>query len=110
MKELGELLEARVRLYASLEVAVREALKPLEVLLLKPLLDKVLTSKELLSQTQDSWAVTLGMRFKGYRQIAVRLGNGETIRVSSAYFSKAKAKSGRKVSERGVANEAAIWD
>lgn len=87
---LGELLEVSLD-FMSLEMAVREALKPLEVLLLKPLLEKVLNSKELLSQLKKLGGC-LGMRFKGYRQIEVRLGNGETIRVSSAYFSKTKPK------------------
>ena len=89
-KHLGELLEEGLD-FASLEVAVREALKPLEVSLLKPLLQKVLDSKELLSQMKKLGG-SLGMRFKGHRQIEVRLSNGEAIPVSSPYFSKAKAK------------------
>jgi len=91
-QELGELVEEGLD-FTSLEVAMREALNPLEVSLLKPLLQKVLDSQTLLSQLKKLGGY-LGMRFKGYRQIEVRLGNGETIRVSSPYFSKAKPKSG----------------
>ena len=97
-EELGELLEKGLD-FASLEVAVHEALKPLEISLLKPLLQKVLDSQVLLSQLKELGGY-LGMRFKGYRQIEVRVSNGETIRVNSPYFSKAKPKRGQRVKRR----------
>jgi hypothetical protein len=65
-EELGELLEEGLD-FASLEVAVHEALKPLEISLLKPLLQKVLDSQVLLSRLKELGG-SLGMRFKGYRQ------------------------------------------
>jgi hypothetical protein len=99
-EKLGELLEEGLD-FMSLEVAVHEAIKPLEVSLLKPLLHRVLKSQVLLSQLKKLGGY-LGMRFKGYRQIEVRLGNGEAIEVSSPYFSKAKPKSsqGRRAKRR----------
>ena len=49
----------------------------------------------------------LGMKFKEYRCLTIRLHSGKRIRVSSPYFIKAAAKRGRKKTDRMGAGS--IW-
>ena len=96
----GELEELRGRLERSLDFAeVERTLTTLVNQLLTTWLEQVL--RPVLSDAR--WlerlrrlAGRLGMRFKGYRQVRVRLSTGMEVEVASPYFIKAAPKRGRR--------------
>lgn len=64
------------------------------------LLNSVLKSKELLVELKNIGG-RLGMHFVRYREITVRLSNGQTEQILSPYFCKARSKRGRKRKKPG---------
>ena len=92
----GELEALRGRVKHSLDFAeVEQTLTTLVNEVLTALLERVL--KPVLSDAR--WLERLrrlGMRFKGYRRVRVRLSTGTAVEVSSPYFIKAAPKRGRR--------------
>lgn len=62
---------------------------------LEKLLNKILSDEAFLGDLKHLGG-RLAMRFKEYRPVMLRLGNGETIKVSAPYFLKATPKRGKK--------------
>ena len=90
LEQLRELLRSELD-FAALEEAVTASLNRVVAGVLAPLL-----SDEAFLRSLKGLGGRLGMRFKDYREVSVRLGNGELIRVRTAYFVKALPKGGRR--------------
>jgi len=58
-------------------------------------LEERLTDPDFLAQLKRL-AGKMGMKFKEYRTLRIRLGNGQQIAVATPYFLKTKPKRGRK--------------
>jgi len=70
-------------------------------------LEEYLTDFDFLMQLKKL-AGKLGMRFKEYRTLHIRVGNGLQISMTTPYFIKAKPKRGRK--KRGQMGGGSISD
>lgn len=80
--------------FAELEEAVRERVHCLCAGLLEHLLNERLGEPEWWHELKRLGG-RLGMRFKEYRWVTVRLGHGQQIQVRSAYFVKARSEEAR---------------
>ena len=80
---------------AQLEGALIEEVDKLCARLLQPLLNEQLGDAEWLAALKRLGG-RLGLRFKEYRWITVRLCHGQCVRVRTPYFVKARPKRGRK--------------
>lgn len=97
-KEALEKLEKKLREtfdFAYVEQALTKLVNELLAALVEMVLTKWLIERDILAQLKQVGG-RLAMRFKEYREVALRLGNGETIKVQAPYFIKAKPKRGPK--------------
>ena len=80
---------------------IRKALIELAETTLKPVIEDIICSPELLPVLKIG-AGKLGLRFNGYRQTSVMIFSGEAIKIKSPYFAKAspKKRRGRKPKKR----------
>ena len=77
------------------EAGVRRLMDELEACLIAVALNRILSSQSFLEQLKVVGSA-LGMRYKEYRTLRVRLQNGREITLQTPYFIKAEAKRGRK--------------
>ena len=77
------------------ETGVRQIMDTVEACLLQIAWNEHLADAENLKRLKQ-WGAKLGMKFKEYRHLTLRLHSGKQIRVRSPYFLKAGAKRGRK--------------
>ena len=95
MDELRENLD-----FAAIEQVLTEMLNELLASLLGKMLNELLSEKNVLKQLKILGG-RLAMRFKEYRWVTIRLGNGQTIRVRAPYFIKTPPKDKRRRKKRG---------
>lgn len=81
--------------FAALEAAVTTSLDEVSAAVLANLLAPLLSDEEFLGALKGLGG-QLGMRLKDFREVSVRLSNGQAIRVKTAYFVKALPKRGRR--------------
>lgn len=81
--------------FRQFEDGVRELMNQLEACITMCVLEEYLTDFNFLMQLKKL-AGKLGMRFKEYRTLRIRVGNGLQISITTPYFIKAKPKRGRK--------------
>src|SRR2546425_1239887 len=77
--------------FSAIEKGWAEQLNQLAAAVLEPLLRQQLEAAEFLTGLKRLGA-RLGMRFKAYRSLTIRLFNGHMITVSSPYFTQARPK------------------
>jgi hypothetical protein len=94
IEQWRELLRTRLD-FAALEEAVTASLDRIAATVLANLLAPLLSDEGFLGSLKGLGG-RLGMRFKDYREVSLRLGNGQVIRVRTAYFVKALPKRGRR--------------
>jgi hypothetical protein len=95
MNELRENLD-----FAAIEQVLTEMSNELLASLLEKMLDGLLSEKKVLKRLKKLGG-RLAMRFKEYRWVTIRLGNGRTIRVRAPYFIKTPPKDKRRRKKRG---------
>ena len=89
------------------ETGVRQIMEIVEACFVQIAWNEHLADPENLKRLKQ-WGAKLGMKFKEYRYLTLRLHSGKRIRIRSPYFLKAAAKRGRKKEARmDVGN---IWD
>ena len=89
-KQLSETLDFR-----QFEDGMKKLMNQLEACITVCVLEEYLTNPDFLAQLKRL-AGKLGMNFKEYRTLRIRLGNGVQISITTPYFIKAKPKRGRK--------------
>jgi len=89
-KQLGETLDFR-----QFEDGMKKLMNQLEACITACVLEERLTDPDFLTQLKRL-AGKMGMKFKEYRTLRIRLGNGQQIAVATPYFLKTKPKRGRK--------------
>jgi hypothetical protein len=89
-KELREHLD-----FSEIEQHLSRMANQVVASVLEKLLNKILSDEAFLGDLKQLGG-RLAMRFKEYRPVTLRLGNGETIKVSAPYFLKATPKRGKK--------------
>ncbi len=89
-KQLGETLDFR-----QFEDGMKKLMNQLEACITVCVLEEWLTNPDFLMQLKRVGG-KLGMRFKEYRTLRIRLGNGLEITITTPYFIKTKPKRGRK--------------
>jgi hypothetical protein len=77
--------------FAVFEQTLTEILNRLSAVLIEKVLTELLSDRSLLACLKQLGG-KLAMRFKEYRSVTLRLANGQTIRVSAPYFTKARSK------------------
>lgn len=95
-QELGRTLDL-----AKLEEALSERMQRLCAGVVEHVLTELLSEPSYLKALRRLGG-RRGMRFKEYRRVTVRLGQGQGIEVAAPYFVKAGAKRGRKKRRMGV--------
>lgn len=93
--------------FRQFEDGVRELMNQLEACITMCVLEELLTDFNFLMQLKRL-AGKLGMRFKEYRTLHMRIGNGLQISMITPYFIKVKPKRGRK--KRGQMGGGSISD
>jgi len=101
-EELGETWDFR-----QFEDDVMKLINQLEACLIACVLENCLTSADFLEQLKRLGG-KLGMRFKEYRTLRMRLCNGLQLTLTTPYFLKAKPKRGRK--KEGQMDRGSTWD
>jgi len=86
--------------FTVIEKSLNDILNSFSAALLKLLLDITLKSKEFLALLKNIGG-RYGRRYVRYREITIRLYNGQSIKLLSPYFAKAKPKNGRKRRKKG---------
>ena len=81
--------------FRQFEDGMRKLMNQLEACITMCVLEEYLTSRDFLRQLQRL-AGKLGMKFKEYRTLRVRLQNGLETTITTPYFIKTKPKRGRK--------------
>ena len=81
--------------FAEVERILGERVDELLTSVLSRMLNRFHEAPELLARLKELGA-RLGMRFKEYRAVRIRLGTGKAIEVRVPYFLKARSKRGRK--------------
>ncbi len=94
LERLQELLRTDLD-FAALEEAVTESLDRVAACVLEQVIGPLL-SDEGFVRTLKKPGGRPGMRLKDFREVGLRLGNGQEIRVRTGYFVKARAKRGRR--------------
>lgn len=89
-KQLNKTLDFR-----QFEDGMQKLMNQLEACITMCVLEECLTNRDFLMQLKRL-AGKLGMKFKEYRPLRVRLQNGLAITITTPYFIKAKSKRGRK--------------
>ena len=108
--EMGKLLEKLSETWdtGAFETGVRQIMDKVEAYLLQIAWNAHLADTGNLKQLKQLGA-KLGMKFKEYRCLTIRLRSGQQIRVNSPYFLKAAAKRGRKKVDRMDAGSIWVW-
>jgi len=99
-KQLSETLDFR-----QFEDGMKKLMNQLEACITVCVLEECLTNANFMMQLKRL-AGKLGMHFKEYRTLRVRLSNGSQITIMTPYFIKAKPKRGRK--KKGQMGEESI--
>ena len=86
--------------FSSIEIEFNKLFNSFSAILLTLLLNKILQDKDFLNLLKYLGGLK-GMHYVRYREITVRLINGQSVKVFSPYFVKAQPKKGRKRSKRG---------
>ena len=94
-KELAENLD-----FLNMERKLNEIMNEMVAQVIEEMLNEVLSDKEFLSELKE-FGKTRSLRFKGYRTIKIRLGNGQVINVLSPYFAKPPTKKKKPKKKRG---------
>ena len=102
-KELGETWD-----FEQFEKDVMALMNQLEACLIKVVLEELLTNPAILAWLKRL-AGKLGMRFKEYRIVQVRLCNGLQIAITTPYFLKATPKRGKKKRGKMVEENTLGW-
>jgi hypothetical protein len=89
-KQLGETLDFR-----QFEDGMKKIMNQLEACITTCVIEELLTNPDVLMRLKRVGG-RLGMRFKEYRTLRIRLGSGLWITIATPYFIKAKPKRGRK--------------
>ncbi len=89
------------------ETGVRQIMNTVEACLVQIAWNEHLADAENLKRLKQ-WGAKLGMKFKEYRHLTIRLHSGKQISVRSPYFLKAAAKRGRKKTVQMDGDN--IWD
>ena len=89
-KQLGETLDFR-----QFEDGMKKLMNQLEACITACVLEECLLNPDFLMHLKRLGG-KLGMRFKEYRTLRIRLGSGLQITITTPYFIKTKAKRGRK--------------
>jgi len=89
-KQLSETLDFR-----QFEDGMKKLMSQLEACITVCVLEECLINADFMMQLKRL-AGKLGMHFKEYRTLRVRLGNGSQITIMTPYFIKTKPKRGRK--------------
>ena len=100
-KQLSETYDFR-----QFEDGMRNLMNQFEACITMCVLNECLTNRDFLMQLKKL-AGKLGMKFKEYRPLHVRLQNGLEIKITTPYFIKVKPKRGRK--KRGQMGGVGIW-
>jgi hypothetical protein len=101
-KQLSETYDFR-----QFEDDMRDLMNQFEACITMCVLNECLTNGDFLMPLKKL-AGKLGMKFKEYRPLHIRLQNGLEIKITTPYFIKAKPKRGRK--KRGQMGGVGIWD
>ena len=99
-KQLSETLDFR-----QFEDGMKKLMNQLEACITVCVLEECLTDSGFMMRLKRL-AGKLGMHFKEYRTLRVRLGNGSQITITTPYFIKATPKRGRK--KKGQMGEGSI--
>jgi hypothetical protein len=91
--------------FRQFEAGMRELMNQLEACITMSVLQECLANRDFLRRLKRL-AGKLGMKFKEYRTLRVRLQNGLEITITTPYFSKTQPKRGRK--KRGLMDEGGI--
>lgn len=89
-KQLSKTLDFR-----QFEDGMRKLTDQLEACITMCVLEECLTNPDFLTQLKRLAGKT-GMKFKEYRTLRIRLGNGLQITITTPYFIKTKPRRGRK--------------
>jgi hypothetical protein len=81
--------------FAAYERGLNGLMNGISAVIVSIKLMELYASADFLEQLK-AWGAGKGMRFKEYRSVTLTLASGETIRVSTPYFIKARPKRGRK--------------
>lgn len=81
--------------FRQFEAGMQKLMNQLEACITICILEEYLTNRDYLVQLKRL-AGKLGMKFKEYRSLQIRLQNGQEITITTPYFLKAKSKRGRK--------------
>jgi len=95
MEELREKFD-----FAAIEQVLTEMLNKLLASLLEKMLNEWLADKNILKRLKK-FGGRLAMRFKEYRWVTIRLGNGQRVKVYAPYFIKTPPKDTRRRKKRG---------
>lgn len=95
--EMEKLLEEMTQTWdtGAFETGVGQIMDIVEACLLQIAWNEHLADVENLKRLKQ-WGAKLGMKFKEYRYLTIRLHSGKQITIRSPYFLKAAAKRGRK--------------
>ena len=93
--------------FRQFEDGMMKLMNQLEACLIACVLDNCLTNADFLERLKLLGG-KLGMYFKEYRTIRIRLCNGLQLSITTPYFLKAKSKRGRK--KEAQMDEGSIWD
>jgi len=94
--------------FRQFEDGMRKLMNQLEAYITMCVLEEYLTNRDFLMQLKRL-AGELGMKFKEYRTLRIRLQNGLEITITTPYFIKTKPKRGRKKRGQMVGGDILDW-
>lgn len=94
--------------FRQFEDGMRELMDQLEACLTVCVLEKWLANHHFLLQLKRL-AGKMGMKFKEYRKLRIRLGNGLQVTLATPYFIKTKPKRGRKKKGQMAEESTLVW-
>jgi hypothetical protein len=94
--------------FRQFEDGMRKLMNQLEAYITMCVLEEYLTKRDFLMQLKRL-AEKLGMKFKEYRTLRIRLQNGLEITITTPYFIKTKSKRGRKKKGQMVGGDILDW-
>jgi hypothetical protein len=86
--------------FSAIEQTLSEMLNELLAALLEKMITEFLAERSILDRLKEMGG-RLGMRFKEYRSLELRLSNGQSITVQTPYFIKTPPKDKRRRKKRG---------
>ena len=109
-RETAQLAEqlSKMRDFRQFEDGMRKLMNQFEACITMCVLEECLTNRDFLMRLKRL-AGKLGMRFKEYRTLRVRLQNGLAITITTPYFIKTKPKRGRKKKGQMVGGDILDW-